>query len=139
MQDLRGSEDAVYCCRLLGADQIMAERVVLLFGWGPEEVGRASSLLYLAETAASMKLEVKVFLYAEGVVLARKETAEKMDRDISERFKRVLRHEKVTFYACSEAAHKRAISEADLAPSISMIGYASFLDMAVEAKAVITV
>jgi len=117
----------------------MADRVVFLFGWGPEEVGRTSSLLYLAETASSMNLEVDVFLYAEGVVLARAGAAEKIDPDIGERFGRLLRDSKVRFYACSEAAHKRAISENDLAPSISMMGYAAFLDKVVEAKAVITV
>lgn len=117
----------------------MTERVVLLFGWGPEEVGRASSLLYLVETASSMNFEVNVFLYAEGVILARTGSAEKIDPDIAERFRRLLRDEKVKFYACSEAAHKRAIDEKDLAPSISMMGYATFLDMVIGAKAVITI
>lgn len=117
----------------------MTKRVVLIFGWGPEETGRASSLLYLAETAASMDLEVNIFLYAEGVILAREGAANKIDPDIGQRFKRLLRHEKVRVYACSEAAHKRAIEEKDLVPSISMMGYAAFLDKAIEAKAVITV
>ena len=139
MQDQRIAQDALHRGRMLGENEGMTDKVVLLFGWGPEEVGRASSLLHLAETASSMNLEVNVFLYAEGVVLARTGSAEKIDPDIEERFKRLLRDEKVRFYACSEAAHKRAISEKDLVPSISMIGYAAFLDMAVEAKAVITV
>jgi predicted peroxiredoxin len=117
----------------------MAERVVLLFGWGPEEEGRASSLLYLAETASAMDMEVKVFLYADGVVLARAGTAEKMDPGIAGRFDRLLRDKNVRFYACSEAAHRRAINESDLAPSISILGYAAFLEMSLEAKAVITV
>jgi len=125
--------------RMLGEHEDMADRVVLLFGWGPEEVGRTSSLLYLAETASSMNLEVNVFLYAEGVVLARAGAAEKVDPDIGERLARLLRDPKVRFHACSEAAHKRAISESDLAPSIAMMGYAAFLDKVVEAKAVITV
>jgi len=117
----------------------MAERVMLLFGWGPEEVGRASSLLYIVETASAMDIEVQVFLYAEGVVLARAGTTEKMDPSIGERFNRLLRDEKVRFYACSEATHKRAIGEKDLSPSISIIGYATFLEMAFGAKAVITI
>ena len=117
----------------------MVERIVFLFGWGPEETGRISSLLYLAETASSIDLEAGVFLYAEGVVLARTGTAEKVDPDIGERFERLLRNEKVRFYACSEALHKRSIGEKDLAPSVSIMGYAAFLDMAMEAKTVITV
>jgi len=124
---------------MLKGNEKMAERIVLLFGWGPEEVGRASTLLYLAETASTMNLEVHVFLYAEGVVLARTGTAEKMDPDIGERLGRLLRDKKVRFYACSKAAHKRALDEKELVPSISMMGYATFLDKAVEAKAVITV
>ena len=117
----------------------MTERIVLLFGWGPEEVGRTSSLLHLAETASSIDLEVRVFLYSEGVVLARKGTVEKIDPDIGERFKRLLKNERVKFYACSEAAHKRAMESKDLVPPVSMMGYAAFLDIAMEAKTVITV
>jgi len=124
---------------MLGENEDLADRVVLLFGWGPEEVGRTSSLLYLAETASSMNLEVDVFLYADGVVLARTGAAEKVDPDVGERFRRLLRDSRVRFYACSEAAHKRAISESDLALSVAMMGYAAFLDKVVEAKAVITV
>jgi len=124
---------------LLEAIDNMTERIVFLFGWGPEEVGRTSSLLYLAETASSIGLDVRVFLYAEGVVLARTGSAEKMDPDIGERFKQLMRNERVRFYACSEALHKRGIEEKDLVPSISMMGYPAFLDMAMEAKSVITV
>jgi predicted peroxiredoxin len=51
----------------------------------------------------------------------------------------LLENEKVKFHVCSEAAHKRGIGEKDLVPLISMIGYAAFLDMAMEAKTVITV
>lgn len=139
MQDQRTAKDTLPCGRMLERNEKMTERIVLLFGWGPEEVGRASSLLYFAETASSMNLEVHIFLYAEGVVLARIGTADKIDPDIGERLRRLLRDQKVRFYACSEAAHKRAINEKDLVPSISMMGYATFLDMVVEAKAVITV
>lgn len=139
MQDQWTTKATLHSCRMLGENEDMADRVVLLFGWGPEEVGRTSSLLYLAETASSMNLEVDVFLYADGVVLARTGAAEKVDPDIGERFGRLLRDSKVRFYACSEAAHKRAIGESDLAPSVAMMGYAAFLDKVVEAKAVITV
>lgn len=117
----------------------LTDRVMFLFGWGPEEVGRMSSLLHLAETASSMNFEVNVFLYAEGVVLARADAAEKLDPDLKERLERLLGKPSVRLYACSEAARKRAIGESDLAPSISIIGYAAFLDKAVGAKAVITV
>jgi len=139
VQDKWITKDTLHICRMLGEKEDLADRVVLLFGWGPEEVGRTSSLLYLAETASSMNLEVDVFFYAEGVVLARAGVAEKIDPDIGERFRRLVRDSKVRFHACSEAAHKRAISDKDLVPSISMIGYAAFLDKVVEAKAVITV
>lgn len=139
MQDKWTAEESLYRRRLLEAIDNMTERIVFLFGWGPEEIGRTSSLLYLAETASSIDLDVRVFLYAEGVVLARTGTAEKMDPDIGERFKKVMRNERVRFYACSEALHKRAIGEKDLVSSISSMGYAAFLDMAMEAKSVITV
>lgn len=125
--------------RMLEEVEELTDKVMFLFGWGPEEVGRMSSLLYLVETASDMNFEVSVFLYAEGVVLARANAAEKLDPDIKERLERLLGKASVRFYACSEAARKRAISQSDLAPSISMMGYAAFLDKAVQAKAVITV
>jgi predicted peroxiredoxin len=133
------AEEPLHCCRLLEVNGSMGEKIVFLFGWGPEEVGRASSLLYLVETASSINVEVRVFLYSEGVVLARMGIAEKIDSEIGERFKRLLENEKVKFYVCSEAAHKRGRGEKDLASSISMIGYAALLDMTMEAKTVITV
>ena len=139
MQDQRIAEESLHCCRLLEVIESMSEKIVFLFGWGPEEVGRASSLLYLVETASSIDVEVRVFLYSEGVVLARTGIAERMDQEIGERFKRLLENKKVKFHACSEAAHKIGINEKDLVPAISMIGYAAFLDMAMEAKTVITV
>lgn len=139
MQDKRPAKEPLHSCRLLEASRSMTQRIVFLFGWGPEEVGRTSSLLHLAETASSIDLEVRIFLYSEGVVLARKGTAEKIDPDIGERFKRLLKNERVKFHACSEAAHKRAIEEKDLVPPVSMMGYATFLDIAMEAKTVITV
>ena len=112
---------------------------MLLFGWGPEEVGRISSVFHIAETASAMDLEVTIFLYAEGVVLAREGTAEKIDPEIGKRFKLLLKNENVKMYACSEAAHKRMIGERDLVSPVLMAGYATFLQRALEAKTVITV
>ena len=139
MQNKWPAKEPLHNCGLLEVSRRMTERIVLLFGWGPEEVGRTSSLLHLAETASSIDLEVRVFLYSEGVALARKGTAEKIDPDIGERFKRLLKNGRVKFYACSEAAHKRAIEAENLAPPVSMMGYTAFLDIAIEAKTVITV
>jgi predicted peroxiredoxin len=111
---------------------------VLLFGWGPEETGRVSALLHLIETASAMNLETSVFLFTDGSILAKAGTAEKIDPDIGRRFRRLLQDEYVNIYVCEEAAQKRAIDREHLESGISMVGYATFLGMATEAKTVIS-
>jgi predicted peroxiredoxin len=113
--------------------------ILLLFSWGPEETGRVSSLLYLAETASAMDLEARIFLSIDGSVLGKIGIADKIDPAIGDRFRRLLKDENVKIYVCEEAAQKRTIRSNDLESGVSMIGYATFLGMAVEAKAVITI
>lgn len=112
---------------------------MLLYGWGPEETGRLSALLHLAETAVAMDLETRIFLFTDGATLARAGITEKIDPAIAERFRRILQDAKAKVYVCEEAAVKRAIGRDDLEPGISMVGYATFLGSATEARAVITI
>ncbi|MFH0848233.1 MAG: DsrE family protein [archaeon] len=117
----------------------MSDSIVLLFSWGPEETGRVSSLLHVAETASAMNLETRIFLFSEGSILAKVGTTEKIDSVIAEQFRKLLEQENVRVYVCEEAAEKRAIRKEDLQPGVSMVGYATFLGMAIEGKAVITI
>jgi predicted peroxiredoxin len=86
-----------------------------------------------------MNLEPKVFLFSDGSILAKAGTVDKIDPTFAERFRQMLRDKSVKMYVCEEAAQKRAISKENLEPGISMVGYATFLGMAIEAKTVITV
>lgn len=117
----------------------MTDEIIFVYGWGPEEEGRVSSLLYLIETAVAMNLNVSVFLFTDGVILAKLGVAEKISESIGRRFKEILKNGKVKVYACEEAARKRSLSKENIAPGTLIIGYAAFLDKALNAKAVITV
>jgi len=113
--------------------------IVFLYGWGPEEEGRLSSMLYLAETAAAIDMKAAVFFFTDAAILAKKGTVTKMSEEIEERFKKNLRNEKINFYVCEEAARKRGVAEERLEDGITIAGYTTFLDMAVSAGTVITI
>lgn len=117
----------------------MPEGLVLVYGWGPEEDGRLASLLYIAETAAAMGIETSVFLFTDAAILAKKGTVAKIGGELDARFRSILRSDYVKFYVCEEAARKRGVSDDNLEETLTIIGYATFLDMATEAKTVITI
>jgi len=116
----------------------MPEGLVLVYGWGPEEDGRLSSLLYIAETAAAMGMQTSVFLFTDAAILAKKGTVAKIGSEIDARFKSILGGRGVKFYVCEEAARKRGVNKENLEDSLTIIGYATFLDMAAAAETVIT-
>ena len=117
----------------------LTEEVVFLYGWGPEEEGRLSSLLYMTETAVAMDMKPVVFFFTEAVILARKGIFAKISEEARMRFREVQRSKTVKFYVCEEAARKRGITQENLEEDMAIVGYAAFLDMAISAKAVITI
>jgi len=117
----------------------LSQDIVFLYGWGPEEDGRLSSLLYIVETAAAMGMNAAVFLFTDGAILGKRGTCAKIGEEIDRRFKAILKNEKVKLYVCEEAARKRGITRENLEDSLTIIGYATFLDMATSARTVITI
>lgn len=117
----------------------MPEGVMFVYGWGPEEDGRLSSLLYIAETAAAMGMKTSVFLFTDAAILAKKGNVAKIGSEINARFKSILGDGSVKFYVCEEAAKKRQVNIENIEDNLTIIGYATFLDMAVEAETVITI
>lgn len=117
----------------------MPEGLVLVYGWGPEEDGRLSSLLYIAETAAAMGMQTSVFLFTDAAILAKRGTVAKIGSEIDARFKSILGGGSVKFYVCEEAARKRGVNEENLEDGLTIVGYATFLDMAATAETVITI
>ncbi len=117
----------------------MPEGLMLVYGWGPEEDGRLSSLLYIAETAAAMGMRTSVFLFTDAAILAKKGTVAKIGGEIDARFKSILGGTGVRFYVCEESARRRGVNEENLEDDLTIIGYATFLDMAAEAETVITI
>ncbi len=117
----------------------MSNDIVFLFGWGPEEEGRLSSLLYMVETARAMKMSIAVFLFADAAVIAKKGAVAKISEEIGIRFTAILKKERVEVYVCEEAAMKRGITQESLEDGLEMAGYATFLNRAVSSKAVVTI
>lgn len=118
---------------------ILSDHLVFLYGWGPEEEGRLSSLLYMVETAASMSMQASIFFFTDAAVIAKKGIAAKISQEIGERFAEIIRNEAVKIYVCSEAAAKRGITQESLEDNITIAGYPTFLNMAATLKSVITV
>ena len=56
----------------------MNEELMLVYGWGPEEDGKLSSLLYIAETSLAMGMKTSIFLYTDAAILAKKENIKKV-------------------------------------------------------------
>jgi len=112
---------------------------MLVYGWGPEEDGKLSSLLYIAETAISMGMKTSIFLFTDAAILAKKGNLQKISGEIDSRFKRITNDPNLKIYVCEEAARKRSINLENLEEKLSLIGYATFLDIATKTKTVITI
>ena len=121
------------------AERNLTGEIMFLYGWGPEEEGRFTTLLHLAMTATALDLKVYVFLFTEGVVLAKKDAVQALSDEMGRRFKELLKNKNVEVYVCEEAAKKRSITEDSLEEGISIRGYATFLHKAINARSVITV
>ena len=117
----------------------MSEELMLVYGWGPEEDGKLSSLLYIAETALAMGMKTSIFLYTDAAILAKKGIIQKISGEIYSKFQRITNDPNLGAYVCEEAAKKRAISTENLEEKLSLIGYATFLDIATRSKTVITI
>ena len=117
----------------------MVEELMLIYGWGPEEDGKLSSLLYIAETAISMGMKTSIFLFTDAAILAKKGSIQKINGEMDSRFKRITNDPNLTVYVCEEAARKRALTPENLEEKLSLIGYATFLDIATKTKTVITI
>lgn len=117
----------------------MAQDIMFLYGWGPEEDGRLSSLLYIVETAAAMGMNSAVFIFTDGAILGKKGTCAKISEEIDRRFKSIVNEKKSEIFVCEEAARKRGVTKENLEEGLTIIGYATFLDLATKAKTVITI
>ncbi len=93
----------------------------------------------MVETAITMEMKASIFFFTDAVVVAKKGNASKISEEIGKRFAEILRNEDVEVYVCSEAAHKRSITQKDLEDRVTIAGYATFLSMATSLKTVITV
>jgi len=112
---------------------------MLVYGWGPEEDGKLSSLLYIAETALSMGMKTSIFLYTDAAILAKQGYIQKMGTEMYSRFRRIVNDTNLRVFVCEEAAKKRAVTPENLEEKLSLIGYATFLDIATKTKTVITI
>lgn len=117
----------------------MSSEIVFLYGWGPEEEGRLSSLLYMMETAVDMNMQVAVFFFADAAVLAKEEVFAKFDQEIRRRMDGLKGNEKAKFFVCEQSTRKRGIQKETLQDGMMVMGYAAFLDMATSGKTVITI
>ena len=112
---------------------------MLIYGWGPEEDGKLSSLLYIAETSLSMGMKTSIFLFTDAAILAKRGNVQKIGEELYNRFKRIKNDSNLKILVCEEAARKRAVTTENLEEKLSFIGYATFLDIVTKTKSVITI
>ena len=112
---------------------------MLVYGWGPEEDGKLSSLIYIAETALSMDMKTSIFFFTDAVILAKRGNIQKVSEEIYSRFRRIVDDPNLGVYVCEEASRKRGVSSDNVEDKLIIIGYATFLDIATRAKTVITI
>jgi len=117
----------------------MNEELMLVYGWGPEEDGKLSSLLHIAETAVAMDMKTSIFLFTDAVILAKKGNIQKVSDYLYSRFTRLLNFTNLKIYVCEDAARKRLITPENKKEKLNLIGYATFLDIATKTKTVITI
>lgn len=117
----------------------MKPEIVFLYGWGPEEEGRLSSLLYMAETAKSMNMKATIFFFTDAVVLVKKDASPKLNEEIARRLDMLMRDEQVELYVCTQALRKRGITADMIEDGMKLMGYATFLEMAASTRVVITI
>ena len=117
----------------------MSEELMLVYGWGPEEDGKLSSLLHIAETALAMDMKTSIFLYTDASILAKKGNIQKISVEMYSRFQKITNDQNFKAYVCEEAAKKRALNTENLEEKLILIGYATFLDIATKTKTVITI
>jgi len=84
-------------------------------------------------------MNAAVFLFTDGAILGKMGTCAKISEEIDRRWKAILKKDNVKLYVCEEAARKRGIVRENLEDGLTIIGYATFLDIATSAKTVITI
>ncbi len=117
---------------------MMGEKVILAYPWGPEEETRAETLLYLAATGRDMGLDMTIFFFVDGVLLTKKGVTEIIGGKVDEGMKDAI-ETGIKVYACEASVRSKGFVKEDLLEGVEIIGYVSFLDMALEAKTVITI
>ena len=80
-----------------------------------------------------------VFFFTDGAIIGKRGILAKMGEEINRRFESIRSRGVADLYVCEEAARKRGITEENLTEGITIIGYATFLDLATSAKTVITI
>jgi len=116
----------------------MNEKIILAYSWGPEEVTRAETLIYIASTARNMDLDTTIFFYIDGVLLTKKGVPEMVSEKVAKGLKEAL-ETGTKVYACEAAMRSKGLIKEDLIEGIEVVGYNTFLDLALDAKTVITI
>ena len=88
----------------------MSEELLLVYGWGPEEDGKLSSLFYIAETGISMGMKTSIFFFTDAAILAKRGNIQKVSVEMDSRFRRIINDPRLRVYVCEEAARKRAVN-----------------------------
>lgn len=116
----------------------MTDRVILTYSGTPEEIDRVKTLFYIASVASAMGLDTAVFLFSDGVLLVKKGVLDVVEKELS-KLLRDLIESNVEIYACEVALSSKGVKKEDLMNGVKTIGYATFFDLAINAKIILPI
>jgi len=114
----------------------LAEKIIFTYSWDPGEVSRVETVFFLASVARDMGLDTSIFFFLDGVVLARKGIIERVSDRAAKGLEDSLKTG-IKIYVCENSLRAKRIPKEEVVEGIKIIGFVTFIDMALEAKTVI--
>ncbi len=120
----------------------MSDKVLIVISSGPDTPRRCATPFYYATLAAAMEYEVYMFFAIDGTLLLKKGVAEELyakpgGKPVSE-FMQGAQEAGVHFLACSASTDLHDLATSELIAGVQMAGGARMLEIADEAKTVLS-
>lgn len=120
----------------------MSESVLIVMTSGPETPRRCASPFHFASLAAAMDYETYMFFTIDGILLLKQGVAEALyakagGKPVSE-FRRQAQEAGVHFIACTSSMDLHDLRPEDLIDGVKLAGGATMLELAEDARTVLT-
>jgi len=118
------------------------DKVLIIVTSGPDTPRRCATPFFFASLAVAMENEVTMFFTIDGTLLVKKGVAEtifpkKGGEPVSYFLREALEHG-VKMIACTASTDLHGLKPSDLIPEVKMVGGATMLQLAEDAKITLT-